>query len=362
MNNTYKNNKVVVVTNPTADQFLNISTKFNAMGIFVTHSGNLHSHEVVAAALIQPSIIIRTRDKSIIENAINMGCWVNDVGMDNSFSTSDLSMIDDILNPHVVKKSLDHHSVNCKGMSDDELLDQMFHGTYAGGKETSFVRISEMDMSNHGGQFLMDLLLSVARIDNNIPALDYISSSISDFNPCWNEEGTDESYSMAFCKAYEYAEFCLRNPEMVIMARERSLKRESSKEDAKRLVKEAIDKSRNGICILDNFVPWQEVIITSNMEMKSDIDFVIFPELGSSVNWRVQAVPRDNASTPINRIDLLTKEEMDDCYFVHNNKFIGGFGSKKAAIEGAKKSKDFYVNNYWYVEYKKQGEKYENQN
>ena len=76
------------------------------------------------------------------------------------------------------------------------------------------------------------------------------SNIISSFNPTWDcAEDPDE----AFIKAVEFAETVFEN----------TLKNATAKAKAQKIVEEAIEKSQEHIMVLDRFVPWQEVIFSS---------------------------------------------------------------------------------------------------
>ncbi len=102
------------------------------------------------------------------------------------------------------------------------------------------------------------------------------SNAISGFNPTWDSnEDSDE----AFAKAVEFAEIVFEN----------TLKNATAKAKAQEIVEEAIEKSQEHIMVLDRFVPWQEVIFSSENAKASEVLFVVFPSNRGGFNW--QCVP-----------------------------------------------------------------------
>lgn len=102
------------------------------------------------------------------------------------------------------------------------------------------------------------------------------SNIISGFNPTWDSnEDSDE----AFIKAVEFAETVFEN----------TLKNATAKAKAQKIVEEAIEKSQEHIMVLEQFVPWQEVIFSSENAKASEVQFVVFPSNRGGFNW--QCVP-----------------------------------------------------------------------
>ena len=102
------------------------------------------------------------------------------------------------------------------------------------------------------------------------------SNAISGFNPTWDSnEDSDE----AFIRAVEFAEIVLEN----------TLKNATAKAKAQKIVEEAIEKSQEHIMVLEQFVPWQEFIFSSENDKASEVQFVVFPSNRGGYNW--QCVP-----------------------------------------------------------------------
>lgn len=102
------------------------------------------------------------------------------------------------------------------------------------------------------------------------------SNIISGFNPTWDSnEDSDE----AFIKAVEFAETVFEN----------TLKNATAKAKAQKIVEEAIEKSQEHIMVLEQFVPWQEFVFSSENAKASEVQFVVFSSNRGGYNW--QCVP-----------------------------------------------------------------------
>ena len=121
--------------------------------------------------------------------------------------------------------------------------------------------------SNDNGQ------LPKLQVDYRNVHLSYI---IGLFNSKWDEEvDTDEGFKKAL------------NIANIIF--EEFLTDTFSKMKAKKIVDEAIDDSKDGIVILEKYVPWKDFIVNSEKEKAKNINFVVFPSKRGGYN--VYAVP-----------------------------------------------------------------------
>ena len=104
----------------------------------------------------------------------------------------------------------------------------------------------------------------------------HLSKIIAQFNPCWDEDNdTDEN----FYEALQFAKTIWDN----------TLKNIIHKVAAKKFVDEAVENSKDGIMILDRFMPWKEFVIDSTNPKAKDINYIIFPS--NRGGYSVYAVP-----------------------------------------------------------------------
>lgn len=161
-----------------------------------------------------------------------------------------------------------------------------------------------------------------------------VSEAISSFNPNWDEKANaDES----FLKAVAFAEVIFDN----------ALASALSKAKAKTGVESAIEKSANGIMILDEFMPWQDYIFNSTNEKANDILYVVFPSNRGGYN--VNAVPDapgsfgQRKSLPADWAGLRGAEFAEvsgvaTANFCHRAKFICGADTFEDALALARKA------------------------
>lgn len=180
-----------------------------------------------------------------------------------------------------------------------------------------------------------ELIQGVDAMDNGkMPKADYpaqvmsFSQTISVFNPNWD---SDMSADEAFAKAVEFAEIVFDNV----------LANTESKAKAQSIVDEAIDHSEGHIMVLDQFVPWQEFIFSSESDKADDVQFVVFPSNRGGYNW--QCVPDtlggfgQRKSVPTEWKGLLDLELQNvtgitTASFCHPAGFIGGAETLEDAL------------------------------
>lgn len=284
----------MVLTIETLKDLLTAVTFFNAeawQNTIVVHSGVFHAHDVVASLPFE--IVIRTRSKEVINHCFNNGATVIDVGLGD----------------------LDHHS--WKGYKG---LETMF----------SKKQIESCEQAD------IVILESVARIDCGEEAIDYVSSTISSFNPCWNEPSSSDDYDAGFKAARKWA--MTANASSIIAAKKRELAREAGKTEAAAIVDQAmLESAGSSLLVLHRFVPWQEKVVHYNELAHSGKTFsflwVLFPSPDGS--YRVQAVPKTADSVEFHA-PVQAKPDDKGFVFCHPNKFICGYANKDDAIRAVR--------------------------
>lgn len=148
--------------------------------------------------------------------------------------------------------------------------------------------------------------------------LETLSDVIEGFNPNWNE---DVDSDIKFMEAINIARAIFDNKIQSIIA----------KCSAKMLVEEAIEKSQNGILILDKFMPYQEFVLESDNPKAKDILYAVFKSNRNGYN--VRAIPKvlgsfeNRKKLPDTWAGLRNKELQDvtgvkTATFCHNAGFI----------------------------------------
>ena len=104
----------------------------------------------------------------------------------------------------------------------------------------------------------------------------HLSYMIGLFNSKWDEDvDNDEN----FMRALDFANNVF----------DEFLADTISKMKAKKIVDKTIDESKDGILILEKYVPWKDFIVNSEKQKAKDINFVVFPSKRGGYN--VYAVP-----------------------------------------------------------------------
>ena len=171
-----------------------------------------------------------------------------------------------------------------------------------------------------------------------IPKLDYpasvmsISNIISMNNPVWD---SDESCDEAFLKALKHAETIFD----IVMDSSKAKAR------AENIIAEAIEKSEDGIMILERFAPWQSGVLNSENPKAKEILFVVFPSNRGGYNW--QGVPEALGSYTLRKespkewhgksaAELKALTGVETAHFCHNSGFLGATETLEDAIQMAR--------------------------
>ena len=159
-----------------------------------------------------------------------------------------------------------------------------------------------------------------------------VSGVISSFNPNWDEKNDS---NIAFLRAVEFAEVIFDN----------ALNSAISKSKAKGLVEKAIESSKNGIMILEEFMPWQEYVLKSENNKAADILYVVFPSNRGGYNINAvpdvlggfgQRKPLPKSWAGCSGKELADVSGIPTANFCHPARFICGAGTFEDALAMAK--------------------------
>lgn len=268
----------------------------------VVHSGVFHAHDVFACLNKHGwsnHNVIRTRNTEVINYCTSKGATVVDVGMGE----------------------MDHH-----GWKGYRGLETMFLQKSI---ETSYSNQQQIDA-------WLQILESIGRIDCGEEAIDYVSSLVSSFNPCWNEPSSPDNYDKGFQEAVRFASMVKSNPAQFIAIKERELAREAGKAEATSIVDQALlTKGNTRLLKLPRFVPWQEAVVKYNTESGDmfSVLWTLFPSPDGT--YRVQAVPKSADSFEFHA-PVGAKPDDKGFVFVHPNRFICGYATKENAISAVR--------------------------
>lgn len=279
----------------------------------VTHSGNFHTDEVFACAVLSllhdgAVEIVRSRESAVWA----MGDYVMDVGGVYDAGAG----------------RFDHHQEGGAGVRDN--------GTPYSSFGLVWKEFGERITGSAYAVVMIDkrLVQPIDAGDNGFETFGVrgdvapyiLQDAIASFRPTWNEARTEDE---GFFEAFEVAK--------KILARE--VVRTQSEENGKRHAEEAYEKAEDKrIIILEDHYPWYEALGT-----KPEPLYVVKPDRGNLGKWKIEAV-RDEAHTFKNRKDfprtwagktdteLAQISGVSDALFCHNKLFVAVAGSKDGAL------------------------------
>ncbi len=284
---------------------------------FITHSGTFHADEVMASVILLNKFGSMKIYRTNTVNNLDAFCY--DVGFGE----------------------FDHHQIDFDKTRDNGIkyasCGLVWH---AFGKDI----IDKLNVPNKDAFFESvdkNLIMDIDRDDNgqalnNEPEVKQqtLPNLIAGFNPDWND---DEKESTCFLKALYFANDVFNN----------MIKKMKAKEDARKIVEEKINESNDGILILEQYMPWKDIVLQSDNEKAKDILYAIFPSKRGGYN--VVATPVSPGSFdvkkpfPINWAGKETKELQNitgikTITFCHKNLFICACEAFNDAIKIAKTS------------------------
>lgn len=154
-----------------------------------------------------------------------------------------------------------------------------------------------------------------------------ISAAISAMNVTWNETQADQDQQFEFAVQHIMKPILRRKLQLI-----------KSSYECINIVSEALEKSENGIVVLDRFAPWQDIVCEDKnakcvvfYSNRNTWTVQLVPEVPNSFNTRVQ-VPE----TWKGKKDDDAREVFHGLNFCHNSGFISSYDSKEDALAAAK--------------------------
>lgn len=279
---------------------------------FITHSGTFHADEVMASVILLNKFgsmkIYRTN------KVLNSNAFVYDVGFGK----------------------FDHH-----GIDFDESRENGIKYASCGlvwkafGKDiVSKLKIEDVDIFFESID--KNLIMDIDRDDNgqalkNEPEVKQqnIPSLIGNFNPAWN---VSDKENECFLSALSFANIVFNN----------MLSKMVSKEEARKIIEKKIDESNNGILLLDRYMPWKDIVLTSKNPKAKEILYAIFPSKRGGYN--VVATPISQGNFEVKKpfpkewaglegLELRQISGVRSITFCHKNLFICACKTYEDAIK-----------------------------
>ena len=235
---------------------------------FITHSGTFHADEVMATVFLLNKFgnikLFRTNNPS------NNNAFIYDVGFGE----------------------YDHHSIDFDKARSNGIK---FASCGLVWEKYGF---DIADMTGVNKQSFYDaieknLVMDIDRDDNgqslkNEPEIKIqnIPNLVSNFNPTWDDLNNEND---CFLNALSFITTILNN----------LIRNMIAKEKARSIVEKKIEESNNGILILDNYMPWKDIVLTSKNKKAKDILYAIHPSKRGGYN--IVATPKTSGSFEIRK-------------------------------------------------------------
>ena len=312
---------------------------------FVTHSGKFHADEVMATAVL---LALREAFKRGDIKDDELGVLAGKFSGD-SFAlcriaeiTSEMSVKDKFVYD-IGYSDFDHHQLERNGKRENGIYYSSIGLIWKsfGMLLCEIVFPGEKDLAERLWLAIDRKLVQVIdagdngqfpEIVNELPIMN-LDELIGEFNPVWNDSQTIESQNRCFAKAVDFASGIF----------DRMMTCETAKISAILTVESAINKSKDGVLVLDRYLPWEEYVISSDNPKASEIMFAVFPSNRDEGCYIVMS-PRNE----LGRSRMLMpstwrgkrNEELDDYVeggtFCHSSGFMAVADSLEHAISMAR--------------------------
>lgn len=157
----------------------------------------------------------------------------------------------------------------------------------------------------------------IMELDNsdNTGSYNSVSFIVNCFNPFWNEDSTKEMQDKQFNEVVYFAEIFLR----------RVIDKYICVEQGIEYVKKAKEESKDGVVILEQYVPWDSVLTSENTKV------VIFPSNRGGYN--AECIENSGFEFPKDWWGVKDlKEKVNGLTFCHASGFMCAFETKKDAL------------------------------
>lgn len=236
---------------------------------FITHNGTFHADEVMATCIL----LNKFNDIKLYRtsNVNNKEAFVYDIGFgkydhhaldftktrENGIKYASCGLIWEEFGRKIVEKL---------GIKDVEVFFNSIDKSL----------IMDIDRDDNGQSLGIELPVKI----HGIPSL------IASFNPSWDDLSSE---TVNFLNAVCFANNIFNNivGKMV------------SKEKARKIVEEKIEQSKDGILVLDSYMPWKDIVLSSNSSRANEILYAIFPSKRGGYN--VVATPKEPGSFEVKK-------------------------------------------------------------
>ena len=285
----------------------------------ITHSGTFHADEIFATlilSLINKDIVVY-RTNEVDDKMRQTKCIIYDVG----------------------RGELDHHQKGGNGTRENGIMYAACGLVWKKYHEDVFVKlgIDKIDWDYLYSQIDKNLIQFIDANDNGLTpdiGVDYkyvtIASIVASFNPRW-----DEDMALSNERFLNAMDICRKVLENEVLSQISKLK-------AKDKVEDAIENSYNHILILEEYMPWQDFVLSSQSDKAKDLWYAIYPSKRGGyalhcVNVK-QGSFENRKSLPLAWAGLENKElqevtGVDNARFCHTARFLATTDTYEAALK-----------------------------
>lgn len=231
---------------------------------FITHSGTFHADEVMSTVIL-----------------------LNKFGSIKLYRTNEVSN-KDAFSFDVGLGKFDHHALDFdeKRINDIKYASCGLIWREFGKDILSKLKLDDID--SFFESIDKNLIMDIDRDDNGISLknepeikLQTIPNLISSFNPNWDDE---ENEAYCFLNAVSFANIIFNNIISKMLAKKR----------AKEIIEDKINESCDGILILDKYMPWKDIVLSSINPKAKEILYAVFPSKRGGYN--IVATPKEIGS------------------------------------------------------------------
>lgn len=286
---------------------------------FITHAGTFHADEVMSTVLLL-----------------------------NKFGNIKLARVNEVKNNDAFIYDIgygkyDHHGNNFDKKRENGIKYASVGLIWEEFKEDILKKLNLENTLDIALSIDKNLIMDIDRDDNGqslgieLPIkMQTLPNLISLFNPTWDDLGSE---SDNFLNAVSFANTIFNNMIKNIIA----------KEKARVVVEEKIEESKDGILILDNYMPWKDIVFKSSNPKSKDILRAIYPSKRGGYN--IVATPPEPGSFEVKKpfpsawagLDeesLKRVSKIDTITFCHKGLFICACKTFDDALKIAKASLD----------------------
>ncbi|MDE5889290.1 MAG: MYG1 family protein [Bacilli bacterium] len=286
----------------------------------ITHDGKFHPDDVFSTMFLS----------KIVENPVVYRASVKDVPKEYNGIMYDIGF-----------GKFDHHGPDARYREDSPIKYCSFGLLWEEYGHEYLKKINPIDENLLYNRIVEKLIKQIDGIDNGLfPKIEAeyklldLDSIIDMFNRTWDDPAENDQN---FLVAIDIAEVIF----------DRLVKRENSNIKATKLVEEEIDKVKDNILILENFMPYQEAIFNSKKDKAKEVKILVYPSNRGGYDIKPMTISKESKELLINfpksyrgmhGEELARLSGIKTARFVHASGFLASADTLEDALLLAKKA------------------------